>query len=131
MGGSDNIYNSDKLFRQPQVLYITNLTSTFVAEHPFSTSCDTRGQLDALFKTINFQGKGILTTCNSFMELKYGNEFHKSCVDWVVNNSLTRPHLANMEIKDAKYFFIDGHNIYKFDENSYLAVSRPKQYVTH
>jgi len=29
------------------------------------------------------------------MELKYGNEFRKSCVDWVVNNSLTRPHLAS------------------------------------
>ena len=58
------------------------------------------------------------------MEFKYGNNFHKLCVDWIVNNSLTRPYLADMEIKDTKYFFIDGYNIHKLDENSYQAFVR-------
>ena len=30
---------------------------------------------------------------------------------------MNRPYLADMEPKDVAYFFIDGHNIYKLDEN--------------
>lgn len=38
MSGTDNTYNSEKTFRQPHVFYVSNLTSTFITEHPFSTS---------------------------------------------------------------------------------------------
>ena len=53
------------------------------------------------------------------MEFKYGNKFHKLCVGWVVDNALDRPYHADMEIKNVTYLSIDGHNIYKLDDNSY------------
>jgi len=59
----------------------TYLTTNNISQHPFNTSCDTRGQLDA----------------NSFMELKFGNKCHILCVGWAVRNALNRPYLADME----------------------------------
>ena len=53
------------------------------------------------------------------MELKFGNKLHNLCVEWVVKNAMNRPYLADMEPKDVAHFFIDGHNIYKLDENSH------------
>ena len=122
MAGERLTFFADNTFRKPHGSgYINTNVQAHIAEHPFSATCDTRGQIDTLFKLLNFQDKGIYQTYNSYLEYRYGIEFHNSCKEWVVKHSLSRPHLEALESEDVKYYFIDGHDIYKFDENSYLA----------
>ena len=54
------------------------------------------------------------------MEFKYGNKFHKLYVESAVKNALNRPHPADMENKNAAYFFI-WQNCSKLIEAAYLA----------
>ncbi len=122
MAGERIKFFADHTFRKPHGSgYINTNAQAHIAEHPFSATCDTRGQIDTLFKLFNFQDKGIYQNYNSYLEYRYGIEFHNSCKEWVVKHSLSRPHLEALESEDVKYYFIDGHDIYKFDENSYLA----------
>ena len=121
MSGEELFFYSDKVFRSPHGVYPGNQLATYIDGNPFNISCDTRAQIENLYKKLNFQDKCVYQECNSFLEYRFGNNFHKSCVEWVIKHILSRPYLANIEIKDDRHFFIDGHGIYKFDENSYLA----------
>jgi len=79
--GQANTLYADRSFRGRSKFVDGSLTTTHISKSPFSTSCDTRGQLEA----------------NSFMELKFGNKLHNLCVEWVVKNAMNRPFLADME----------------------------------
>ena len=107
ISGSAPVYNPATIFRKPHGVYAGNALLAHIAEHPFSSSCDTRGQIENLFKMLNFQDKGIFQAYNSFLEYRFGINFHKSCLEWAISHTLSRPHLANIEIKDVRYLFID------------------------
>ena len=77
--GQPNTYYDGRVYRDSHKFWEGTSTTKHTSQHPFNTSCDTRGQLDALLRTILYQGKNALITYNSFMELKFGNKFHILC----------------------------------------------------
>jgi len=69
MTGAKLTFFSAPTFRRPHESgYLTATVLAHIAEHPFTNTCDTRGQIDNLFKLLNFQDKGVYQTYNSFLE---------------------------------------------------------------
>ena len=76
-------YNTDLSFRRRWQFHDGTLATRHIFQNPFSM-VTLVASLMALLRAVTYQGKSILKNCNSFVELEFGNKFHKECVKWVL-----------------------------------------------
>ena len=77
MNGEQLPFFADKCFRGPHMIYPSSQLVTHISENPFNVTCDTRAQIEDLYKQLIFQDKSVYQGCNSYLEYRFGNEFHK------------------------------------------------------